>query len=244
MAFEYTPLTAQNQQRQRDQYKPFQTRQVMNAGGSASNPNASLMDAAKAMRGLGAVYNSINGAGAATGGAQIGGTGYGLGQSLQAGQLGSATYAGSAGGAAAGSGAAAGTTAASGTGSAVAGGTAGGSSAAASSAGSTFGSVLGGLNMAKDAYGITQGMQMPQGVEGRDKGTFAGSAAAAGSGAAGGASVGGPIGAIIGAGLGNESYQWQHGNRKSLTSVGGLIKSELTGGLAARDIGSWTGLWE
>lgn len=238
MAYEYTPLTAQNQQRQRDQYQPFQTRQGVSAGGSASNPN--LMQLAKGMKGLGAVYNSIKGAGAAGGATQIGGTGYGLGQSLQAGELGSATYAGSAGGAAAGS------TAASGTGSAVAGGTAAGSasSGAASGAGSTFGSVLGGLNMAKDAYGIYQGMQTPQGVEGRDKGSFAGSAAAAGSGAAGGASVGGPIGAIIGAGLGNESYQWQHGNRKSLTSVGGLIKSELTGGLAARDIGSWTGLWE
>ncbi len=233
MAFEYTPLTQQNQQRQRDQYQPFQTRQAPGANGQQRQ--ASLLDVAKATKGMQAVYNSING-GAAAGGAQIGGTGYGLGQSLQAGELGSATYAGQAG---AGAGAAGSTT-----GSAVAGGTAGGSSAAASGAGSTFGSVLGGLNMAKDAYGITQGMQTPQGVEGRDKGSLAGSAAAAGSGAAGGASVGGPIGAIIGAGLGNESYQWQHGNRKSLTSVGGLIKSELTGGLAARDIGSWTGLWE
>lgn len=237
MAFEYTPLTQQNQQRQRDQYLPFQTRQAPGANGQRRQ--ASLLDVAKATKGMQAVYNSING-GAAAGGAQIGGTGFGLGQSLQAGELGSASYAGQAGAGAAG------TTAASGTGSAVAGGTAAGSagSSAASGAGSTFGSVLGGLNMAKDAYGITQGMQTPQGVEGRDKGTFAGSAAAAGSGAAGGASVGGPIGAIIGAGLGNESYQWQHGNRKSLTSVGGLIKSELTGGLAARDIGSWTGLWE
>lgn len=221
MAFEYTPLTAQNQQRQRDQYQPFQTRQPMNAGGTAQNPNA--MQLAKAMKGLGAVYNSVKGAGAAGGAAQAGGTGYGLGQSLQAGELGSSTYAGSGG--------------------AVAGGTEAGS-AASSGAGSTFGSVLGGLNMAKDAYGITQGMQTPQGAEGRDKGSFMGSAAAAGQGAAGGFSAGGPIGAIIGAGLGNESYQWQHGNRKSLTSVGGLIKSELTGGLAARDIGNWTGLWE
>lgn len=238
MAFEYTPVTTQNQQRIRDQYQPFQSRQVQGANGQQRQ--ASLLDVAKATKGMQAVYNSING-GAAAGGAQIGGTGYGLGQSLQAGELGSASYAGSAGaGAGAGTAGAAGST----TGSAVAGGTAGGSSAAASGAGSTFGSVLGGLNMAKDAYGITQGMQTPQGVEGRDRGSLAGSAAAAGSGAAGGASVGGPIGAIIGAGLGNESYQWQHGNRKSLTSVGGLIKSELTGGLAARDIGSWTGLWE
>lgn len=229
MPFEYTPLTAQNQQRQRDQYQPFQTRQPMNAGGSASNPNA--MQLAKAMKGLGSVYSSIKGGSAASGATQIGGTGYGVGQSLQAGEIGNASYAGQAG-----------STAASGTGSAVAGGTEAGSTA--SGAGSTFGSVLGGLNMAKDAYGIYQGMQTPQGVEGRDKGSFAGSAAAAGSGAAGGASVGGPIGAIIGAGLGNESYQWQHGNRKSLTSVGGLIKSELTGGLAARDVGNWTGLWE
>lgn len=233
MAFEYTPLSVQNQQRQRDQYQPFQARQAPGANGQQRQ--ASLLDVAKATKGLGAAYNSFNGA-AAAGGTQIGGTGYGLGQSLQAGELGSASYAGQAG---AGAGAAGSTT-----GSAVAGGTAGGSSAAASGAGSTFGSVLGGLNMAKDAYGITQGMQTPQGVEGRDKGSFAGSAAAAGSGAASGASVGGPIGAIIGAGLGNESYQWQHGNRKSLTSIGGLIKSELTGGLAARDIGSWTGLWE
>lgn len=237
MAFEYTPLTAQNQQRQRDQYQPFQTRQAPGANGQQRQ--ASLLDVAKATKGMQAVYNSING-GAAASGAQIGGTGYGLGQSLQAGELGSASYAGSAGaGAGAGAGAAGSTT-----GSAVAGGTAGGSSAAASGAGSTFGSVLGGLNMAKDAYGIYQGMQTPQGVEGRDKGNIGGAAASAGAGAASGASVGGPIGAIIGAGLGNESYQWQHGNRKSLTSVGGLIKSELTGGLAARDIGSWTGLWE
>lgn len=232
MAFEYTPMTAQNIQRQRDQYQPFQTRRPQGANGQSQQ--ASLLDVAKATKGLGAAYNSFNG-GAAAGSAQIGGTGYGLGQSLQAGELGSASYAGQTGAAGA-----AGST----TGSAVAGGTAGGSSAAASGAGSTFGSVLGGLNMAKDAYGITQGMQTPQGVEGRDKGTFMGSAAAAGSGAASGASVGGPIGAIVGAGLGNESYQWQHGNRKSLTSLGGLIKSELTGGLAARDIGSWTGLWE
>lgn len=232
MAFEYTPLTAQNQQRQRDQYQPFQSRQAQVANGQAQQPN--LMQLAKTMKGLGSVYNSING-GTAAGSAQIGGTGFGLGQSLQAGEMGSSAYAGSAG--------AAGSTAASGTGSAVSGGTAAGS-AGAQGAGSTFGSVLGGLNMAKDAYGIFQGMQTPQGVEGRDRGSFAGSAAAAGQGAAGGASVGGPIGAIVGAGLGNESYQWQHGNRKSLTSLGGLIKSELTGGLAARDIGSWTGLWE
>lgn len=38
MAFEYTPLTAQNQQRQRDQYQAFQTRQAPSATGSASNP--------------------------------------------------------------------------------------------------------------------------------------------------------------------------------------------------------------
>lgn len=232
MAFEYTPLTQQNQQRQRDQYQPFQTRQAPGANGQQRQ--ASLLDVAKATKGMQAVYNSING-GAAAGGAQIGGTGYGLGQSLQAGELGSASYAGQAG---AGAGAAGSTT-----GSAVAGGTSAGSTAA-QGAGSTFGQVLGGLNMAKDAYGIYQGMQTPQGMEGRDKGNIGGAAAAAGSGAAGGASVGGPIGAIIGAGLGNESYQWQHGNRKSLTSVGGLIKSELTGGLAARDVGSWTGLWE
>lgn len=232
MAFEYTPLTQQNQQRQRDQYQPFQTRQA--PGTNGQQRQASLLDVAKATKGMQAVYNSING-GAAAGGAQIGGTGYGLGQSLQAGELGSASYAGQAG---AGAGAAGSTT-----GSAVAGGTSA-SSTAAQGAGSTFGQVLGGLNMAKDAYGIYQGMQTPQGMEGRDKGNIGGAAAAAGSGAAGGASVGGPIGAIIGAGLGNESYQWQHGNRKSLTSVGGLIKSELTGGLAARDIGSWTGLWE
>lgn len=225
MAFEYTPLTAENAQRQRDQYKPFQTRQVPNAGGSAANPNA--MQAAKALKGLGSVYKSLTAAEAGST-ASSGGTGYGLGQSLQAGEIGNSTYAGSAG--------------AANTGSAVAGGTEAGS--AASSGGGTFGSVMGGLNMAKDAYGIYQGMQTPQGVEGRDKGSFGGSAAAAGQGAAGGAAVGGPIGAIVGAGLGNESYQWQHGNRKSLTSVGGLIKSELTGGLAARDIGSWTGLWE
>jgi len=226
MAFEYTPVTQQNQQRQRDQYQPFQTRQPMNAGGSAQNPNA--MQLAKALKGLGTVYNGMKGAGAA-GSSQIGGTGYGVGQSLQAGELGNSTYAGGAG---AGQ-------------SAVAGGTEAGSAGAAGSGlGSTIGSAFGGLNMAKDAYGITQGMQTPQGVEGRDRGSFMGSAAAAGQGAAGGFSVGGPIGAIIGAGLGNESYQWQHGNRKSLTSVGGLIKSELTGGLAARDIGGWTGLWD
>lgn len=223
MAFEYTPVTQQNQQRQRDQYQPFQTRQVVNAGGSAQNPNA--MQLAKAMKGIGSIYNGIKGAGAA-GSTQIGGTGYGLGQSLQAGEMGNSAYAGSAG-----------------TGQAVAGGTEAGS-AAGSGLGATTGQVFGGLNMAKDAYGITQGMQTPQGVEGRDRGSFMGSAAAAGQGAAGGFSVGGPIGAIIGAGLGNESYQWQHGNRKSLTSVGGLIKSELTGGLAARDIGGWTGLWD
>jgi hypothetical protein len=223
MAFEYVPPTRQTMQQQQDQYRPFQTRQVPNAGGTAANPNA--MQLAKAMKGLGAIYNSVNGAGAAGGTASIGGTGYGLGQSLQAGEMGSSAYAGSAGAT---------------TGGAVAGGTEAGSAA---SGGGTFGSVVGGLNMAKDAYGIYQGMQTPQGVAGRDKGTLMGSAAAAGQGAAGGMSVGGPIGAIIGAGLGNESYQWQHGNRKSMTSLGGIIKSELTGGLAARDIGGWTGLW-
>ena len=234
MPFEYTPLTAQNQQRIRDQYKPFQTRQVPNAGGSAQNPNAQqAQQAGQALKGLASTYKSIQGAGA-IGGAEIGGTGYGLGQSLQAGEIGSSAYAGSA---------AAGSSAASGTGSAVAGGT-GAGSAGASTVGSTFGQVAGGLGMAKDAYGIYQGMQTPQGQEGRDRGTFLGSAGAAGQGAASGAAAAGPIGAIVGAGLGNESYQWQHGNRESLTSLGGLIKSELTGGLAARDIGSWTGLWE
>lgn len=229
MAFEYTPLTAQNQQRQRDQYRPFQTRQVPNAGGSAQNPSAmQAQQAGKALKGLASTYNAINGAGA-VGGAEIGGTGYGLGQSLQAGEIGNSAYAGSA----------AGSSAASGANSAVAGGTEAGSAGASGVAGQ----VLGGLGMAKDAYGIYQGMQTPQGQEGRDRGTFLGSAGAAGQGAASGAAAAGPIGAIVGAGLGNESYQWQHGNRESLTSIGGLIKSELTGGLAARDIGGWTGLW-
>lgn len=229
MAYEYTPLTAQNQQRMRDQYKPFQARQITNAGGSAQNPNAQqAQQAGQALKGLAATYKSIQGAGA-VGGAEIGGTGYGLGQSLQAGEIGNSAYAGSG--------------AASGANSAVAGGTEAGS-AGGSAVGSTFGQVMGGLGMAKDAYGIYQGMQTQQGQEGRDRGTFLGSAGAAGQGAASGAAAAGPIGAIVGAGLGNESYQWQHGNRESLTSIGGLIKSELTGGLAARDIGSWTGLWE
>ena len=116
---------------------------------------------------------------------------------------------------------------------------AGGTASGASSLG---GKVLGGLNMAKDAYGVGQGMQMQQGVAGRDQGTFAGSMASAGQGAAAGSQFG-PVGTIIGAALGNESYQWQHGNREALTSPGKLLKSELTGGLAARDIGRWTGLW-
>lgn len=226
MAFEYLPLTAQNQQQQRDQYKPFQARTVPNAGGSASNPNA--MQLAKAMRGLGTAYNSMTASSAAP--ATMGGAGYGLGQSLSSGEMGSTTYAGNAG---------SGATAANG---AAAGGTEAGSAGASAGTG-TFGSVMGGLGMANNVYGIYQGMQTPQGDPNRDRGSFAGSAAAAGSGAASGAAVGGPIGAIVGAGLGNESYQWQHGNRSSLTSLGGLIKSELTGGLAARDIGGWTGLW-
>lgn len=234
MAFEYAPLTAQNQQRMRDQYKPFQTRQVPNAGGSAQNPNAQqAQQAGQALKGLAATYKSIQGAGA-VGGAEIGGTGYGLGQSLQAGEIGNSAYAGSA---------AAGSGAASGTNSAVAGGTEAGS-AGASAAGSTFGQVMGGLGMAKDAYGVYQGMQTPQGQEGRDQGSFLGSAGAAGQGAASGAAAGGPVGAIVGAALGNESYQWQHGNRESMTSPKAFIKSELTGGQAARDIGRWTGLWE
>ncbi len=115
-------------------------------------------------------------------------------------------------------------------------------SAGGSAGGTMGGQVLGGLNMAKDAYGVGQGMQTQQGVAGRDQGSFAGSMAAAGQGAASGSQFG-PVGTIIGAALGNESYQWQHGNREALTSPGKLIKSELTGGLAARDIGRWTGLW-
>ncbi len=224
MAFEYTPLTAQNSQRQRDQYRPFQTVQAQNAGGSAQNPN--LMQVAKAVKGLRSAYAASQAASAGSSAANAGtGVGYGLGQSLQAGELGSSTYAG-----------------ASGAGSAVSGGTQAGS--AAGTAGSSLGSYAGYAGMGMNALGILQGMQTPQGVEGRDKGNIGGAAMSAGSGAVSGLSAGGPLGALIGAGLGLESYQWQHGNRKSLTSIPGLIKSELTGGLAARDIGSWTGLWE
>nr|WP_294975010.1 hypothetical protein [uncultured Pseudomonas sp.] len=227
MAFEYTPLTAQNAQRQRDQYQAFQSRQVPNAGGSAANPNA--MQLAKAMKGLGAVYKGLRGAGAA-GTATTGGTGYGLGNQLVSGEAGNATYAGSSG-------------AASGAGSgAVAGGTEAGSTGATGSGG--FGQAMGYAGMAKDTYGIMQGMQTPQGQEGRDQGSLAGSAAAAGTGAAQGFAAGGPIGGIVGAALGNESYQWQHGNRAMMTSPKGILQSELTGGLAARDVGRWTGLWE
>lgn len=221
MAFEYTPLTAQNAQRQQDQYRPFQSRQVPNAGGSAANPNA--MQLAKAMKGLGVLYKSINGTTAAGSAASTGGTGYGLGNSLVAGEAGNATYAGGSG-----SGAVAGGTQAGSTGSAGAGG---------------LGQGLGYAGMAKDAYGVFQGMQTPQGQEGRDEGSMMGSAAAAGTGAAQGFSAGGPVGAIVGAALGNESYQWQHGNREMMTSPKGILQSELTGGLAARDVGRWTGLW-
>lgn len=226
MAFEYTPLTAQNAQRQRDQYQPFQSRQVPNAGGSAANPNA--MQLAKAMKGLGVLYKSINGASAAGSAASAGGTGYGLGNSLVAGEAGNATYAGGTAAGSAGSGA-------------VAGGTQAGSAGSAGAGG--FGQGLGYAGMAKDAFGVYQGMQTPQGQEGRDEGTMMGSAAAAGTGAASGFSAGGPVGAIVGAALGNESYQWQHGNRAMMTSPKGILQSELTGGLAARDVGRWTGLW-
>lgn len=228
MAFEYTPLTAQNAQRQRDQYRPFQSSQAPNAGGSAENPN--MMQLAKAMKGLEVLNKSINGTTAA-GAASTGGTGYGLGNSLVAGEAGNATYAG---------GSAAGSAGSAGSG-AVAGGTQAGSAGSAGAGG--FGQGLGYAGMAKDAFGVYQGMQTPQGQEGRDEGTMMGSAAAAGTGAASGFSAGGPVGAIVGAALGNESYQWQHGNRAMMTSPKGILQSELTGGLAARDVGRWTGLW-
>lgn len=214
--FEYTPATRRNMEQQRDQYRPFQT--VAPQAQRQQQPN--LMQVAKAMKGLKAIYSGTQAAGQAATAAQPGAVGYGLGQSVQAGDIGSSTYAGQA----------------------AAGGTE--ASSAVSGGSSTLGQVTGGLGMAANAYGILQGMQTPQGMPGRDKGNVLGAATSAGSGAASGFSAGGPIGALVGAGLGLESYQWQHGNRKSLTSIEGLIKSELTGGLAARDIGSWTGLWE
>lgn len=227
MAFEYTPVTPQNMQRQRDQYRPFQTIQAQNAGGSAENPN--LMQVARAVKGLRTALAASQASSAGSTASSAGGVGYGLGQSLQAGELGSSTYAGT-------SGAVSGGTAA--------GSTASGASAGTSAGGSTLGSVAGGVGMGMNALGILQGMQTPQGVEGRDKGTPLGALTSAGTGAVSGSSYGGPVGALVGAGLGLESYQWQHGNRKAMTSIPAFVQSELTGGLAARDIGSWTGLWE
>lgn len=224
MAFNYTPVQPQ---RQVDIYKPFQARQAQ-----ANNQQQQATDLMKAARGAADTYNTLNAANTASDAYQIGGTGYGLGQSLTAGELGSATYAGGAG-----AGSAAAGTAAGGTGSAASTG------ASSSGLGSAVGTGAGYAGMALNAYGMLQGMQTRQGVEGRDQGTLAGSAAAAGAGAAQGASAGGPVGAIVGAALGNESYQWQHGNRDVLTSPKKLVQSELTGGLAARDIGRWTGLW-
>lgn len=211
MAFSYTPVVQDRYQAFRAQQRPQQP--VVT--GTASNPNANAMQAAKALKGLGAIYKGISGASdtasAANAGASTGSTAVAGG-----------TAVGSAGAASA---------------------PAGATSAGAASGGGGTGSSLGYLGMAKDAYGISQGMQQQQGVEGRDEGTFGGSLMSAGQGAAQGFSAGGPIGAIVGAALGNESYQWQHGNREFMTSPKGIIKSELTGGTAARDIGRWTGLW-
>lgn len=231
MAFEYTPVTAQNAQRQRDQYRPFQAVRTQNAGGSAENPN--LMQVARAVKGLRTALAASQASSAGSTASSTSGVGYGLGQSLQAGELGSSTYAGTSG--AVSGGTAAGSTAS---------GASAGTSAGTSAGGSTLGSIAGGVGMGMNALGILQGMQTPQGVEGRDKGTPLGALTSAGTGAVSGFSYGGPVGALVGAGLGLESYQWQHGNRKAMTSIPAFVQSELTGGLAARDIGSWTGLWE
>lgn len=217
MAFEYTPV--QNQ----DQYRPFQNRQqaLKNQAGTGSQPN--LMQLSKTLKGLSGVYKGLTASQTAQNVSAAGDT-YQLGGTLSSGSAGNASYAGDAGG------------------SAVAGGT-GAGSAGSSGGGTTFGQVAGYAGMAKDAYGVAQGMQMEQGREGRDQGSFGGSLLSTGQGAAQGFSAGGPVGAIVGAALGNESYQWQHGNREFMTSPKGIIKSELTGGTAARDIGRWTGLW-
>lgn len=109
--------------------------------------------------------------------------------------------------------------------------------------GGGMGSWLGYANMAKDGYNIFDNIKnTEQGVEGRDKGSVGGSLASAGQGAMGGFQAGGPLGALIGAGLGNESYQWEHGNRDMMKDPGKLLESELTGGLAARDMENWFGL--
>lgn len=216
MAFNYTPATTQ------DQYRPFQSRQqaLKNQAGTGTQPN--LMQLSKALKGLTGVYNGLTASQTAQNVSAAGDT-YQLGGTLSSGDVGAASYAGDTGGA-------------------VAGGT-GAGSAGSAGGGSTFGQVAGYAGMAKDAFGVARGMQMEQGKEGRDQGSLGGSLMGAGQGAAQGFSAGGPIGAIVGAALGNESYQWQHGNREFMNSPKGIIKSELLGGTAARDVGRWTGLW-
>lgn len=226
MAFEYTPVINQ------DQYRPFQNRKqaLKNQAGTGSQPN--LMQLSKAVRGLSGLYKGMTASDTAQN-VSAAGDSYQMGGTLSSGEAGNASYAGDTGGSAVAGGTEAGST---------------GSAGSASSAGSTgastsFGQVAGYAGMAKNAYGVAQGMQQEQGREGRDQGTLGGSLMSTGSGAAQGFAAGGPVGAIVGAALGNESYQWQHGNREFMTSPKGIIKSELTGGTAARDIGRLTGLW-
>jgi len=109
--------------------------------------------------------------------------------------------------------------------------------------GGGLGTYAGYAGMAKDAFGLGNSMlNTKQGVDGRDKGSIGGSAGAAGMGAAQGFQAGGPLGALVGAGLGNERYQWEHGNRDMMKDPEKLLKSELTGGLAARDMENWFGI--
>ena len=140
-----------------------------------------------------------------------------------------------------------------GSGGSLAGGTTAGTTGTAAGSGmaSALGKGMGYAGLAMQGLGLAGNIGKEQGAYDRDKGSFGGQLSATGQGAASGYGAG-PIGAIVGAALGNESYQYEHGNRKGgpldlnawKTSDGlkDKLAYALKGGAVGADVSGWLGL--
>lgn len=236
--------------------RPSAMDQVMEGAKTAKSAYDLYGDISGATAGAASAGSGMFGAGS-TGGSALAGTAdaYGTTQAANTGMnlggwsgggttagtvgTGSGSALGSGGSLAGGTGTTAGTTAG------TTGASAGSGVASALGKGMSYaGLVMQGLNLAGN-------IGKEQGTYDRDKGSLGGQLSATGQGAATG-SGSGPWGAVVGAALGNETYQYDHGNRKGgpldlnawKTSDGlkDKLAYALKGGAVGADVSGWLGL--
>ena len=231
--------------------RPSAMDQVMEGAKTAKSAYDLYGDISGATAGAASAGSGMFGAGS-TGGSALAGTAdaFGTTQAANTGMNlggwsgGAGTTAGTVG---------TGSGAALGSGGSLAGGTTAGTTGTAAGSGmaSALGKGMGYAGLAMQGLGLAGNIGKEQGAYDRDKGSFGGQLSATGQGAASGYGAG-PIGAIVGAALGNESYQYEHGNRKGgpldlnawKTSDGlkDKLAYALKGGAVGADVSGWLGL--